>query len=177
MTPQHQILLTSLAFASTLIMLIYVWFRLKQSNELSEQRNRFHNNALRENAALSSQLTTLQKVFNDQLVALKKVSDQLSTEKATALQQYHSTATLLDVAHKKIKELEKSQETQNIKHGDELYKQQKTIRELELQLNQVIGHYQAEKQRNLLTEHAHISESIAKLTTLEQQLAARDTTA
>ena len=93
------------------------------------------------------------------------------------MKQYHSTASLLVVAIKKIKELEKSQETQNIKHGDELYKQQKTIRELELQLNQVIGHYQAEKQRNLLTEHAHISESIAKLTTLEQQLAARDTTA
>ena len=94
MTPQHQILLSSLA-ASTLIMLIYVWFRLKQSNELSEQRNRFHNNALRENAALSSQLTTLQKAFNDQLAALQKANDQLSTEKTTALQQYHSTSTLL----------------------------------------------------------------------------------
>ena len=160
----------------------------KQAAQVLDETHRTHNElygkARRIISKLEGQLMASQKAFNDQLITLQKANDKLSTEKTTVLQQYHSTETLLNMANKKNKELLQEQETQNMKNGDELHQKQQAItksnqaiRELELQLNQVIGHYQAEKQRNLLAEHAHISDSLAKLSTLEKQLAALGTAA
>ena len=76
----------------------------------------------------------------------------------------------IDVANKKYQDFVKAQAEQQTALNKKITEHQATIRELEAKLNQVIGHYQAEKQRNLLAEHAHISDSLAQLSILEQQL-------
>jgi predicted RNase H-like nuclease (RuvC/YqgF family) len=151
----------------------------KQAAQVLDETHRTHTElygeATRIIANLEGQLIASQKAFNDQLITLQKANDKLSTEKTTALQQYQSTATLLDVANKKYQDFVKVQAEQHTTLNKKITEHKATIRELELQLNQVIGHYQAEKQRNLLAEHTHISESLAQLTTLEKQLTATDT--
>lgn len=153
----------------------------KQAAQLLDETHRTHNEiygeAMRIVANLEGKLKASKKTFHDQLAALEKVNDTLSSEKAAALRQCHSTETLLDVANKKNQDLIKAQTEQQATLSKKITEHQATIRELELQLNQVIGHYQAERQRNLLAEHAHISNSLAQLTHLEQQLAALGTAA
>lgn len=156
---------------------ILLYTQKKQTSHVLEETNRSHNERY-------SKATRIISNLEGQLTALQKANDRLSTEKTAALRQYHSTDTLLNAANKKNKELLQAQEAQNMKNGDELHQKQEsitkcnqTIRELEAQLNQVIGHYQAEKQRNLLAEHAHISDTLSQLTHLEQQLGALGTAA
>ncbi len=153
----------------------------KQAAQVLDETRRTHNKrygeATRIIANLEGQLITSQKAFSDQLTTLQKANDKLSTEKTTALQQYHSTSTLLDVANKKYQDFVKVQAEQHTALNKKITEHQATIRELEAQLNQVIGHYQAEKQRNLLAEHAHISDSLSQLTHLEQKLGALGTAA
>ena len=142
----------------------------KQAAQLLDETHRTHNELYGEAMRIISKL-------EGQLMVSQKANDKLSTEKTAALQQYNSTETLLDVANKKNQDLIKAQAEQQATLSKKITEHQATIRELELQLNQVIGHYQAERQRNLLAEHAHISDSLAQLTHLEQQLTTLGTAA
>lgn len=142
----------------------------KQAAQLLDETHRTHNELYGEAMRIISKL-------EGQLMVSQKANDKLSTEKTAALQQYNSTVTLLDVANKKNLELLKTGSEHQATLNKKIIEHQVTIHELELQLNQIIGHYQAEKQRNLLAEHSHISESLAQLNHLEQQLAALGTSA
>ena len=169
-------LLSGLVLSGLVIAIISTWiiFTRARNNatQLLEETQRAHDKCYGEATLMISNL-------EGQIITLQKSHNKLSTEKSAALQQYHTTVTLLDIANKKNIELRQTQEIQSKKNDEEINKKQKdiskcnnTIRDLELQLNQVVGHYQAEMQRNLLAEHAHISESLAKLTHIENKLVA-----
>lgn len=142
----------------------------KQASQVLDETHRTHNELYGEAMRIISKL-------EGQLMASQKANDKLSTEKTAVLQQYNSTATLLDVANKKHLELLKTGADQQATLNKKIIEHQATIRELELQLNQIIGHYQAETQRNLQTEYQHITDSLEQLSVLEQKLTALNKTA
>ena len=100
-----------------------------------------------------------------QISVLEKQVQSLSQEKNRALQQYHATDTLLTAA-------KQAKMQQDSSHKQQVEILQSSIKSLEEKMNLAIGNYQAERRRNLITEKAHIQESLNQLSVLEKTLVA-----
>lgn len=141
------------AFAVFCCVMAYLWHS-KKIKELEEQA--------------SAELARLNKTLDQsvgQISVLEKQVQTLSQEKNKALQQYHSTSTLLTAANQ-------AKEQQDSLHQFKVDKLQSNIQALEEKMNLAIGNYQAERRRNLITEKAYIQDALAQLTTIEQNLQA-----
>lgn len=119
----------------------------------------------KEASAKAAELNQALKHNSGQISVLEKQVQSLSQEKNKALQQYHATDTLLTAA-------KQAKMQQDSSHKQQVEILQSSIKSLEKKMNLAIGNYQAERRRNLITEKAHIQESLNQLSVLEKNLVA-----
>lgn len=134
-------------------MMAYFWHS-KKIEDLQKQAS-----------AKAAELNQALKHSSGQISVLEKQVQSLSQEKNKALQQYHATDTLLTAA----KQAKMQQDSSHKQQVDIL---QRNIKTFEEKMNLAIGNYQAERRRNLITEKAHIHDSLNQLAALEQNLKA-----
>lgn len=146
-----------IAFIFSSCVMSYLWYtKNQQLKSLDSQKS-----------AEIAKLSSIVQESRGKLSVLEKQVQSLSEEKNKALQQYHSTDTLLNAAYQ-------AKTQQDIAHKQQVDVLQGKIKLLEEKTNLAIGNYQAERRRNLIAERAHLQDMLSQLVVFEENLAATE---